>query len=108
MQFRNPTMANQAGLKAYHSIIAYGEAHGQSQEEIEQNWVSWRENAANGAAEAWYVPMYQQMMGPNGKIEVTDTPSEAQLFSAIIWQESGGNQYGKDGTPLVSPKALLA
>ncbi|EJI7274401.1 Lytic transglycosylase, catalytic, partial [Escherichia coli] len=57
MQFRNPTMANQAGLKAYHSIIAYGEAHGQSQEEIEQNWVSWRENAANGAAEAWYVPM---------------------------------------------------
>lgn len=107
MQFRNPTMANQAGLKAYHSIIAYGEAHGQSQEEIEQNWVSWRENAANGAAEAWYVPMYQQMMGPNGKIEVTDTPSEAQLFSAIIWQESGGNQYGKDGTPLVSPKGAV-
>jgi len=105
MQFRNPTMANQAGLKAYHSIIAYGEA--QSQEEIEQNWVSWRENAANGAAEAWYVPMYQQMMGPNGKIEVTDTPSEAQLFSAIIWQESGGNQYGKDGTPLVSPKGAV-
>lgn len=107
MQFRNPTMADQAGLKAYHSIIAYGEAHGQSQEEIEQNWVSWRENAANGAAEAWYVPMYQQMMGPNGKIEVTDTPSEAQLFSAIIWQESGGNQYGKDGTPLVSPKGAV-
>ncbi|EFC2231790.1 Lytic transglycosylase, catalytic [Escherichia coli] len=107
MQFRNPTMANQVGLKAYHSIIAYGEAHGQSQEEIEQNWVSWRENAANGAAEAWYVPMYQQMMGPNGKIEVTDTPSEAQLFSAIIWQESGGNQYGKDGTPLVSPKGAV-
>ena len=107
MQFRNPTMANQVGLKAYHSIIAYGEAHGQSQEEIEQNWVSWRENAANGAAEAWYVPMYQQIMGPNGKIEVTDTPSEAQLFSAIIWQESGGNQYGKDGTPLVSPKGAV-
>ncbi|EOY4357052.1 transglycosylase SLT domain-containing protein [Cronobacter sakazakii] len=107
MQFRNPAMANQAGLKAYQSIIAYGEAHGQSQEEIEQSWVSWRENAANGAAEAWYTPMYQQMMGPNGKIEVTDTPSEAQLFSAMIWQESGGNQYGKDGTPLVSPKGAV-
>ncbi|HHU2814414.1 transglycosylase SLT domain-containing protein [Escherichia coli] len=107
MQFRNPAMANQAGLKAYQSIIAYGEAHGQSQEEIEQSWVSWRENAANGAAEAWYTPMYQQMMGPNGKIEVTDTPSEAQLFSAMIWQESGGNQYGKDGAPLVSPKGAV-
>ncbi|WP_209634601.1 transglycosylase SLT domain-containing protein [Cronobacter sakazakii] len=107
MQFRNPAMANQAGLKAYQSIIAYGESHGQSQEEIEQSWVSWRENAANGAAEAWYTPMYQQMMGPNGKIEVTDTPSEAQLFSAMIWQESGGNQYGKDGAPLVSPKGAV-
>lgn len=107
MQFRNPAMANQAGLKAYQSIIAYGEAHGQSQEEIEQSWVSWRENAANGAAEAWYTPMYQQMMGPNGKIEVTDTPSEAQLFSAMIWQESGGNQHGKDGAPLVSPKGAV-
>ncbi len=51
--------------------------------------------------------MYQQMLGPGGKIEVTDTPSEAQLFSAMIWQESGGNQYGKDGAPLVSPKGAV-
>lgn len=107
VQFRNPEMANQAGVKAYQSIIAYGQAHGQSDEEIEQSWVSWRENAANGAAEAWYTPMYQQMLGPGGRIEVTDTPSEAQLFSAMIWQESGGNQYGKDGAPLVSPKGAV-
>jgi hypothetical protein len=48
--------------------------------------------------------MFQQMMGPDGKIEVTNTPKEAQLFSAMIWHESGGNQFSKDGTPLVSPK----
>jgi hypothetical protein len=54
-----------------------------------------------------YTPMYQQLLGPNGKVEVTDTPSESQLFSAMIWQESGGNQYGKDGSPLVSPKGAV-
>ncbi|HGE8591408.1 TPA: transglycosylase SLT domain-containing protein, partial [Salmonella enterica subsp. enterica] len=67
----------------------------------------WREQAANRASEAWYTPTYQQIMGPEGKIEVTDTPSESQLFSAMIWQESGGNQYGKDGLPLVSPKGAV-
>lgn len=46
-------------------------------------------------------------MGPEGKIEVTNTPQEAQLFSSIIWQESGGNQFGKDGAPLVSPKGAV-
>ena len=69
--------------------------------------MQWREQAANRASEAWYNPMYQQMMGPEGKIEVTDTPQEAQLFSSIIWQESGGNQFGKDGAPLVSPKGAV-
>ena len=44
------------------------------------------------------------MMAPGGKIQVTDTPSEAQLFSSMIWNESGGNQFGKDGQPLISPK----
>lgn len=106
-QFMNPEMANVAGLTARNSIIAYGKAHGQSDEEIEQNWISWRENAAKGASEAWYVPMYQQMLGPGGKIQVTDTPTEAQLFSAMIWNESGGNQYSKDGAPLVSPKGAV-
>ncbi|WP_260428047.1 hypothetical protein [Cronobacter sakazakii] len=42
-QFMNPEMANVAGLTARNSIIAYGKAHGQSDEEIEQNWISWRE-----------------------------------------------------------------
>ncbi|HCB1653166.1 TPA: transglycosylase SLT domain-containing protein [Citrobacter farmeri] len=103
----SPDMFNESALNAYQSIIAYGNAHGQSQEEIEANWVQWREQAANRASEAWYTPTYQQMMGPEGKIEVTDTPNESQLFSAMIWQESGGNQYGKDGEPLVSPKGAV-
>ncbi|EOZ9156157.1 transglycosylase SLT domain-containing protein [Citrobacter freundii] len=103
----NPDLFNQASLNARASIMAYGQAHGQSPEEIEANWVQWREQAANRASEAWYNPMYQQMMGPEGKIEVTDTPQEAQLFSSIIWQESGGNQFGKDGAPLVSPKGAV-
>ncbi|EEC0293662.1 transglycosylase SLT domain-containing protein [Salmonella enterica subsp. enterica] len=106
-EFMDPNKAYQAGLSARDSIMQYGNAHGQSAEEIENNWVTWRENAAQGAAEAWYTPMYQQMMGPNGKIQVTDTPKEAQLFSAMLWQESGGNQYAKDGTPLVSPKGAV-
>lgn len=103
----NPALFNQASLNARASIMAFGQAHGQSPEEIEANWGQWREQAANRASESWYTPTYQQMMGPNGKIEVTDTPSASQLFSAMIWQESGGNQFGKDGTPLVSPKGAV-
>lgn len=106
-QALNPQEFNQSAMNAYHSIIAYGQAHGQSPEEIEANWAQWREQAANRASEAWYTPMYQQLLGPNGKVEVTDTPSESQLFSAMLWQESGGNQYGKDGAPLVSPKGAV-
>nr|DAF10806.1 MAG TPA: putative lysin [Caudoviricetes sp.] len=106
-QALSPGMFAPALMNARDSIIAYGKAHGQSDEEIESNFVQWREQAANRASEAWYTPTYQQMMGPEGKIEVTDTPSESQLFSAMIWQESGGNQYGKDGTPLVSPKGAV-
>lgn len=103
-QALSPGMFAPALINARDSIIAYGKAHGQSDEEIESNFVQWREQAANRASEAWYTPTYQQMMGPEGKIEVTDTPSESQLFSAMIWHESGGNQYGKDGAPLMSPK----
>lgn len=103
-QALSPGQFNSAALNAYSSIIAYGEAHGQSREEQEGNWIKWREQAANRASDAWYTPMFQQMMGPDGKIEVTDTPKESQLFSAMIWHESGGNQFSKDGTPLVSPK----
>ncbi|EPI4978255.1 transglycosylase SLT domain-containing protein [Raoultella planticola] len=103
----NPQLFNQSALNARASIMAYGQAHGQSPEEIEANWGRWREQAANRASEAWYNPIYQQMMGPEGKIEVTNTPQEAQLFSSIIWQESGGNQFGKDGAPLVSPKGAV-
>ncbi|KYO13492.1 transglycosylase SLT domain-containing protein [Enterobacter kobei] len=106
-QALSPGMFAPALMNARNSIIAYGKAHGQSDEEIESNFVQWREQAANRASEAWYTPTYQQMMGPEGKIEVTDTPSESQLFSAMIWQESGGNQYGKDGAPLVSPKGAV-
>lgn len=106
-QALSPGMFAPALFNARDSIIAYGKAHGQSDEEIESNFVQWREQAANRASEAWYTPTYQQMMGPEGKIEVTDTSSESQLFSAMIWQESGGNQYGKDGSPLVSPKGAV-
>ncbi|PXG77732.1 Lytic transglycosylase, catalytic [Klebsiella pneumoniae] len=106
-QALSPGMFAPALMNARNSIIAYGKAHGQSDEEIESNFIQWREQAANRASEAWYTPTYQQMMGPEGKIEVTDTPSESQLFSAMIWQESGGNQYGKDGAPLVSPKGAV-
>ncbi|ECM3199760.1 transglycosylase SLT domain-containing protein [Salmonella enterica subsp. enterica serovar Corvallis] len=103
----SPGLFVPALMNARNSIIAYGKAHGQSDEEIESNFVQWREQASNRASEAWYTPTYQQIMGPEGKIEVTDTPSESQLFSAMIWQESGGNQYGKDGLPLVSPKGAV-
>ncbi|AYC20061.1 Soluble lytic murein transglycosylase [Dickeya dianthicola] len=103
-QAMQPGMFTPSLYNARDSIIAYGKAHGQSDQEIEGNFVQWREQAANRASDAWYNPMYQQMMGPEGKIEVTNTPQEAQLFSAMIWQESGGNQFGKDGAPLVSPK----
>ncbi|EAA4082905.1 Lytic transglycosylase, catalytic [Salmonella enterica subsp. salamae] len=103
----SPGLFVPALMNARNSIIAYGKAHGQSDEEIESNFVQWREQAANRASEAWYTPTYQQIMGPEGKIEVTDTPSESQLFSAMIWQESGGNQYGKDGLPLVSQKGAV-
>lgn len=106
-QALSPGMFAPALFNARDSIIAYGKAHGQSDEEIESNFVQWREQAANRASEAWYTQTYQQMMGPEGKIEVTDTSSESQLFSAMIWQESGGNQYGKDGSPLVSPKGAV-
>lgn len=103
----SPEMFNQSAMNAYQSIISYGKAHGQSEQEIEGNWVQWREQAANKASEAWYTPTYMQMMGPDGKIEVTDTPSESQLFSAMIWNESGGNQFGKDGAPLRSGKGAV-
>lgn len=106
-QALSPGMFTPALMNARDSIIAYGKAQGQSDEEIESNFVQWREQAANRASEAWYTPTYQQMMGPEGKIEVTDTPNESQLFSAMIWHESGGNQYGKDGAPLVSPKGAV-
>lgn len=102
-----PGMFAPSLYNARDAIIAYGKAHGQSDQEIEGNFTQWREQAANRASEAWYNPMYQQMMGPDGKIEVTNTPHEAQLFSSIIWQESGGNQFGKDGAPLVSPKGAV-
>ena len=100
----SPEAFNDSAINAYQSIIAYGKAHGQSEQEIEGNWVQWREQAANKASEAWYTPTYMQMMGPDGKIEVTDTPSESQIFSAMIWNESGGNQFDKDGAPLLSSK----
>lgn len=103
----NPAQFNESSLNAFNSIRAFGQAHGQSAEEVEANWQSWREQTANRASDAWYNPMYQQMMGPDGKIQVTNTPRESQLFSAMIWHESGGNQFGADGQPLVSPKGAV-
>lgn len=103
----NPALFNQAALNARASIMSYGQAHGQSPEEIEANWGQWREQAANKATESIFNALYQQKLGPSGKIDVTDTPSESQLFSSMIWHESGGNQFGKDGSPLVSSKGAV-
>ncbi|HBZ8908963.1 TPA: transglycosylase SLT domain-containing protein, partial [Klebsiella pneumoniae] len=106
-QALNPQEFNQSAMNAYHSIIAYGQAHGQSPEEIESNWAQWREQAGKQATDAIYTALYQRKMGPDGRIEVTNTASEGQLFSAMIWHESGGNQFSKDGAPLVSPKGAV-
>lgn len=103
----NPQLFNQSALNARASIMAYGQAHGQSPEEIESNWVQWREQAGKQATDAIYTALYQRKMGPDGRIEVTNTASEGQLFSAMIWHESGGNQFSKDGVPLVSPKGAV-
>ncbi|HBV2446531.1 TPA: transglycosylase SLT domain-containing protein [Klebsiella pneumoniae] len=103
----NPQLFNQSALNARASIMAYGQAHGQSPEEIESNWVQWREQAGKQATDAIYTALYQRKMGPDGRIEVTNTASEGQLFSAMIWHESGGNQFSKDGAPLVSPKGAV-
>lgn len=100
----SPEMFNQSAMNAYQSIISYGKAHGQSEQEIEGSWVQWREQAGKQATDAIYTALYQRKMGPDGKIDVTNSASEGQLFSSMIWHESGGNQFGKDGSPLVSPK----
>lgn len=100
----NPALFNQAGMNAYQSIINYGKAHGQSDQEIEANWVKWREDAAMQATNTIYNNLYQQTMMPGGKIQVTDNPSVDQLFSAITWNETRNSQFGKDGNTLISPK----
>ncbi|MDH8517288.1 hypothetical protein QIH19_28025, partial [Klebsiella pneumoniae] len=65
----NPQLFNQSALNARASIMAYGQAHGQSPEEIESNWVQWREQAGKQATDAIYTALYQRKMGPDGRIE---------------------------------------
>ncbi|MBH2622915.1 hypothetical protein I5K99_21180 [Serratia marcescens] len=57
-----------ANLLAREQIMAYGQAHGQSQEEIEANWVSFRENSAKSALNAQLTAgRYDQFLARNGE-----------------------------------------
>ncbi|AWC73607.1 hypothetical protein CLM65_11130 [Serratia marcescens] len=57
-----------ANLLAREQIMAYGQAHGQSPEEIEANWVSFRENSAKAALNAQLTAgRYDQFLARNGE-----------------------------------------
>ncbi|MBE8816242.1 hypothetical protein F3H66_22145 [Serratia marcescens] len=57
-----------ANLLAREQIMAYGQAHGQSPEEIEANWVSFRENSAKAALNAQLTAgRYDQFLAGNGE-----------------------------------------
>ncbi|HEJ8055902.1 TPA: hypothetical protein SMI48_002233 [Serratia marcescens] len=57
-----------ANLLARDQIMAYGQAHGQSPEEIEANWVSFRENSAKAALNAQLTAgRYDQFLARNGE-----------------------------------------
>ncbi|WP_347299404.1 hypothetical protein [Clostridium perfringens] len=57
-----------ANLMAREQIMAYGQAHGQSPEEIEANWVSFRENSAKAALNAQLTAgRYDQFLARNGE-----------------------------------------
>ncbi|HBC5209733.1 TPA: hypothetical protein KEU09_003009 [Serratia marcescens] len=57
-----------ANLLAREQIMAYGQAHGQSPEEIEANWVSFRENSAKAALSAQLTAgRYDQFLARNGE-----------------------------------------
>ncbi|EMF8324617.1 bacteriophage protein [Serratia marcescens] len=57
-----------ANLLAREQIMAYGQAHGQSPEEIEANWVSFRENSAKSALNAQLTAgRYDQFLARNGE-----------------------------------------
>jgi soluble lytic murein transglycosylase-like protein len=106
-QANNPALFNQSAIGAYQSTIAYGEAHGQSSDEIESNWNKWRDAAANNAGSTWINNKNLQTMGPNGILPFSGNANEDQLFSALIHNESGGNQFAQDGTPLISSKGAV-
>ncbi|MFV1476130.1 hypothetical protein [Serratia marcescens] len=57
-----------ANLLAREQIMAYGQAHGQSPEEIEANWVNFRENSAKAALNAQLTAgRYDQFLARNGE-----------------------------------------
>ncbi|QPT15234.1 hypothetical protein I6G37_09960 [Serratia rubidaea] len=61
-----------ANLLAREQIMAYGQTHGQSAEEIESNWVNFREGAAKAALNAQLTAgRYDQFLSTNG--EPSDT-----------------------------------
>ncbi|QJW53923.1 Soluble lytic murein transglycosylase [Serratia plymuthica] len=103
-QANDPTQFQPAVLSARQAIMDYGATHGQSPEEVEANWQQWYQGAANSAFSTAYTNMYQQTMGPDGVIPVTDGANSDQLFSAMIRAESGGNQFDSNGAPLMSSK----
>lgn len=55
-------------LLAREQIMAFGQAHGQSQEEIEANWVNFRENSAKAALNAQLTAgRFDQFLARNGE-----------------------------------------
>ncbi|HGM6983318.1 TPA: hypothetical protein ACKQD1_004321 [Serratia marcescens] len=57
-----------ANLMAREQIMAFGQAHGQSPEEIEANWVNFRENSAKAALGAQLTAgRYDQFLARNGE-----------------------------------------
>lgn len=103
-QANDPAQFQTAALSARQAIMDFGATHGQSPEEVEANWQQWYQGAANSAFSTAYTNMYQQTMGPDGVIPVTDGANSDQLFSAMIRAESGGNQFDSNGAPLMSSK----
>ncbi|MFS7186051.1 transglycosylase SLT domain-containing protein [Serratia proteamaculans] len=103
-QANDPAQFQTAALSARQAIMDFGATHGQSPEEVEANWQQWYQGAANSAFNTAYTNLFQGMMGPDGVMPVTNGSSSDQLYSAMIWNESRGNQFGKDGSTLMSPK----
>lgn len=85
-----------------HGISDYGRAQGWPEEKIAFEKTLWQQKAASGAFDLFVSQQKQSMVGPDGILSVTATPDMSQLASANMYVESRGQQFSKDGSPLVS------